>query len=131
MEALPMPVPRAFRKVGRTVNPFIVPMARRVPPLAVIHHVGRRSGRAYQTPVMAFPTADGWVVALFYGDDVQWLQNARGPGGVVLSRAGERHEVSQVRQLDAATGAPLLPAWARAVTRPARVRGYVLLVARP
>jgi deazaflavin-dependent oxidoreductase (nitroreductase family) len=130
MEALPMPVPRAFRKVGRTVNPFIVPMARRVPPLAVIHHVGRRSGRAYQTPVMAFPTGDGWVVALFYGDDVQWLQNARGPGGVTLTRSGERHEVSQVRQLDAATGAPLVPAWARAATRTARVRGYVLL-ARP
>ena len=125
-----MPVPRAFRKVGRTVNPFIVPMARRVPPLAVIHHVGRRSGRAYQTPVMAFPTGDGWVVALFYGDAVQWLQNARGPGGVTLTRSGERHQVSQVRQLDAATGAPLLPAWARAVTRTARVRGYVLL-ARP
>jgi deazaflavin-dependent oxidoreductase (nitroreductase family) len=124
-----MPVPRAFRKVGRTVNPVIVPMARRVPPLAVIHHVGRRSGRAYQTPVMAFPTAEGWVVALVYGDDVQWLQNARRPGGVALTRSGERHQVSQVRQLDAVTGAPLLPAWTRAVMRPARVRGYVLLVA--
>lgn len=124
-----MPVPRSFRKVGRTVNPFIVPTARRVPPLAVIHHVGRRSGRPYETPVMAFPTPEGWVVALVYGDDVQWLQNARGPGGVALTRSGERHQVRQVRQLDAEAGARLIPAWARAVLRPARVRGYVLLVA--
>ncbi|WP_143049937.1 nitroreductase family deazaflavin-dependent oxidoreductase [Asanoa ishikariensis] len=122
-------MPRSFRKVGKTVNPLIVPMARRVPPLAVIHHVGRRSGRSYQTPVMAFPAPEGWVVALFYGDDVQWLRNARGPGGVALTRAGQRHEVSQVRLLDAAAGTPLIPAWARAVVRPARVRAYVLLVA--
>jgi len=124
-----VPVPRPFRKVGRTVNPFIVPMARRVQPLAVIHHVGRRSGRSYETPVLAFPTPGGWVVALVYGDDVQWLRNARGPGGVALTRAGQRHQVSQVRQLDAAAGAPLMPAWARTVMRPARVHGYVLLVA--
>ncbi|GIF51359.1 deazaflavin-dependent oxidoreductase (nitroreductase family) [Asanoa ferruginea] len=124
-----MPVPRSFRKVGRTVNPFIVPVARRVWPLAVIHHVGRRSGRSYETPVMAFPAPEGWVVALIYGDDVQWLRNARGAGGVALTRAGQRHPVGEVRQLDAPTGAPLVPAWARAVLRPARVRGYVLLVA--
>ncbi|SNS77571.1 deazaflavin-dependent oxidoreductase, nitroreductase family [Asanoa hainanensis] len=124
-----MPVPRSFRKVGRTVNPFIAPLARRVPPLAVVHHVGRRSGRSYQTPVMAFPTSEGWVVALFYGDDVQWLRNARGVGGVVLTRSGRRHEVTEVRLLDAATGTPLLPLWARGVVRPLRVRAYALLVA--
>ncbi len=124
-----MPVPRPLRKVGRTVNPFIVPTARRVPPLAVIHHVGRRSGRSYETPVMAFPTPEGWVVALVYGDDVQWLQNARGPAGVALTRSGQRHQVSQVRHLDAGAGAPLMPAWARAVMRPAGIRGYALLVA--
>lgn len=124
-----MPVPRSFRKVGRKVNPFIVPLARRVWPLAVIHHVGPRSGRAYQTPVMAFPTPEGWVVALIYGDDVQWLRNARRSGGVALTRSGKRHEVSEVRLLGTAAGAPLLPAWARAVIGPARVRDYVLLVA--
>ena len=124
-----MPVPRPFRKVGRTVNPFIVPMARRVRPLAAIHHVGRRSGRSYQTPVMAFPAPGGWVVALVYGNDVQWLLNAQASGGVALTRSGERHQVSQVRQLDAVAGAPLLPAWARAVMRPARIRGCVLLAA--
>jgi len=124
-----MPMPRPFRKLGRTVNPFIVPMARRVRPLAVIHHVGRRTGRPYQTPVMAFPTPGGWVVALVYGADVQWLQNALRSGGVALTRSGERHQVSQVRQLDTVAGAPLLPAWARAVMRAAYVRDYVLLVA--
>ncbi|MEV4534461.1 nitroreductase family deazaflavin-dependent oxidoreductase [Asanoa sp. NPDC049518] len=104
-------------------------MARRVPPLAVVHHVGRRSGRSYQTPVMAFPTPEGWIVALFYGDDVQWLRNAQGPGKVELTRSGTRHELSQVRLLDAAAGEPLIPAWARAVVRPVRVRDYVSLVA--
>ncbi|MEV4619158.1 nitroreductase family deazaflavin-dependent oxidoreductase [Asanoa sp. NPDC049573] len=123
-----MPVPRSFRKVGLRVNPYIAVIARRVPPLAVVHHVGRRTGRAYSTPVMAFRTTEGWVVALFYGADVQWLRNARRAGTVALTAGGKRHEVSEVRLLAAAAGAPLLPAWARAVTRPARVRDYVLLV---
>src|ERR1700754_3228005 len=123
-----MPVPRSFRKVGLRVNPFIVPLARRVPPLALVHHVGRRTGRAYQTPVMAFRAPEGWVVALFYGADVQWLRNARRPGEVALTCAGRRHQVSEVRLLDKETGAPLVPAWTRAVVRPARVRDYALLV---
>jgi deazaflavin-dependent oxidoreductase (nitroreductase family) len=121
-------MPRSFRKVGPTVNPFIVPMAGRVRPLAVVHHVGRRTGRAYQTPVMAFPTPDGWVIALFYGDDVQWLRNARRSGGVVLNRSGERHQVGEVRLLDSVAGAPLLPAWARVVARAVNVHEYALLV---
>jgi deazaflavin-dependent oxidoreductase (nitroreductase family) len=124
-----MPMPRAFRQVGRRVNPFIAPLAQRVRPLAVVHHVGRRSGRAYETPVMAFPTPDGWVVALFYGADVQWLRNARRSGSVALTLAGKQHQIGEVRLLDKATGAPLLPAWTRAAGRALNVQNYALLVA--
>ena len=50
----------AFMAVGaRVLNPLIVRLAGRpgVPLLVVLRHRGRRSGRAYATPVVARPTA--------------------------------------------------------------------------
>lgn len=124
-----MTFPRAFRSVGRVVNPAIVPIARRIRPLAVVDHVGRRSGAHYATPVMGFPAEDGWVVALPYGADVQWLRNTERAGGATLTQAGTRHPVQAVRRLPARDGAPLLPRWARPMMRTVRVRDYALITA--
>ncbi len=33
---------------------------------AVVHHVGRRSGHAYTTPVVAVPIADGFIIPLTF-----------------------------------------------------------------
>jgi deazaflavin-dependent oxidoreductase (nitroreductase family) len=43
--------------------------------VAVIRHTGRTSGKAYQTPVGAVMTEDGFVVALPYGPNTDWLKN--------------------------------------------------------
>ena len=42
---------------------------------AVVHHVGRRSGRAYQTPVEAYRTAEGTLILLPYGPVTDWCRN--------------------------------------------------------
>jgi deazaflavin-dependent oxidoreductase (nitroreductase family) len=42
---------------------------------AVVHHVGRRSGRAYQTPVEAYRTAQGTLILLPYGPVTDWCRN--------------------------------------------------------
>ncbi|MBV2362030.1 nitroreductase family deazaflavin-dependent oxidoreductase [Streptomonospora nanhaiensis] len=122
-----MPMPRAFRSLSRVLNPVVRPLAGRLPPLALVHHTGRRTGRAYSTPVMAFPTGAGWVIALAYGSDVQWLRNAEHAGGADLTRAGRRHRAAALRRVPAAEAAGLLPAWARAVMRLADVRDYLVL----
>src|SRR5207344_1891845 len=36
---------------------------------SVIRHVGRTTGRSYETPVVPFATDDGFVVALPYGSN--------------------------------------------------------------
>lgn len=41
----------------------------------LVKHVGRRSGRAYMTPVVAKPLGDGFVIPLPYGADVDWCRN--------------------------------------------------------
>ncbi len=33
-------------------------------PFAVIYHVGRRSGKPYETTIMVWPRGDGFVIAL-------------------------------------------------------------------
>jgi deazaflavin-dependent oxidoreductase (nitroreductase family) len=70
-----------------------------LPPWAVIVHRGRRSGRAYRTPVLAFRRGDTLVVALLYGDQSDWLRNlAAGPGLVI--RAGRAHAIGPPQVLD-------------------------------
>jgi deazaflavin-dependent oxidoreductase (nitroreductase family) len=55
-----------------------------LPPWAVILHRGRRSGRQYRTPVLAFKHDRTLVVALLYGEESDWLRNLRAGGGHVV-----------------------------------------------
>ncbi len=52
------------------LNPFALwVVARRPMSYGVIHHVGRHSGRAYATPVVAKLTSEGVIMPLPYGVD--------------------------------------------------------------
>jgi deazaflavin-dependent oxidoreductase (nitroreductase family) len=90
---------------------------RRVPPGAVVVHRGRRSGHEYRTPVLAWATREGFVIALTYGRDVDWLANVAAADGCRLIRAGQEHRLvdPEVRSGDAALAE--LPAWIRPVLR--------------
>src|SRR5688572_12170227 len=44
-------------------------------PFAIVHHVGRRSGKPYETPIIVQPVDDGFVIALTYGPQVDWYRN--------------------------------------------------------
>src|SRR5947209_1283847 len=46
-----------------------------LPPWAVIHHRGRRSGRPYRTPLLAFKRDHTVIIALLYGEESDWLRN--------------------------------------------------------
>ena len=71
-----MHLPRFMRRVNRVfTNPLMGTFAWLVPPLAVVHHVGRTSGRPYRTPVVAFSSALGFVIPMTYGRDVDWARN--------------------------------------------------------
>ena len=44
-------------------------------PFAVIYHVGRKSGKSYETTIMVWPLGDSFVIALTYGEAVDWYRN--------------------------------------------------------
>ncbi len=80
-----MPLPSGLAKFNRVAtNKVAAPFARRLPGFAVLHHTGRRSGTAYETPLNAWREDDEVVVALTYGEDVDWLKNARASDGSVF-----------------------------------------------
>jgi deazaflavin-dependent oxidoreductase (nitroreductase family) len=54
----------------------------------IVHHVGRRSGAAYDTPVDAERTAHGIVISLVYGADADWCRNILAPGHCTLTLDG-------------------------------------------
>lgn len=107
------------------------PLAVRMPPLAVIHHVGRRSGSQRATPVMAFRTARGVVIALTYGPDVDWLRNVLAAGRARLVQGGRTTALVAPVLLHGAAGARLMPWWVRVALRTLRVDDYVELAAAP
>ena len=52
---------------------------------SVVRHVGRTSGKSYETPVHAVTTDDGFAIALPYGSTSDWVKNvlARRPAALV------------------------------------------------
>lgn len=61
----------------------------------VIRHVGRRSGRVYETPVGPFATDDGFVIALPYGTTSNWVKNVLAAGSATLVTEGQAYELRE------------------------------------
>jgi deazaflavin-dependent oxidoreductase (nitroreductase family) len=84
-----MPIPRIvgqWNKVG--LNRLVKHVAPWTPGLGVVIHRGRRSGTVYQTPVTVFAIEDGYVLALTYGPDADWVKNVLAAGGCELRTRG-------------------------------------------
>jgi deazaflavin-dependent oxidoreductase (nitroreductase family) len=80
----------AVRRFARTVaNPRVARTAGRAgASSSLVRHVGRRSGRAYATPVDAVPTDDGFLVVLPYGPGTDWVRNIRAAGTATVEHDG-------------------------------------------
>ncbi|WP_063037156.1 nitroreductase family deazaflavin-dependent oxidoreductase [Nocardia pseudovaccinii] len=84
-----MVLPRTLAKMNRHVtNPILGRLAGKVPPMSMVVHKGRKSGRAYRTPVWAFENDGVYRIALTYGRDVDWVKNITAAGGFELEARG-------------------------------------------
>ena len=64
-------------------------------PAALIKHTGRSSGRAYATPLRAYPTDEGFLIALGYGSDLDWVRNVLGSGRAELVSRGVSYDLTE------------------------------------
>jgi deazaflavin-dependent oxidoreductase (nitroreductase family) len=86
-----MPAPRSIARFNkRFTNRLTLRVAGYLPGFAIVSHVGRKSGRAYRTPVNAFRTEDGYIIALTYGAQSDWVKNVLAAGSCELQTRGRR-----------------------------------------
>jgi deazaflavin-dependent oxidoreductase (nitroreductase family) len=78
-----------FRHVAtRYINPVTRQVARRLPTFGVLTHRGRKTGRAYRTPINVFRQGEQYYFFLTYGSDVQWVKNVIAAGSCSLETRG-------------------------------------------
>lgn len=46
-----------------------------LPGFAILTHVGRKSGKVYRTPVNVFRASNGFIIALTYSSQSEWVKN--------------------------------------------------------
>jgi deazaflavin-dependent oxidoreductase (nitroreductase family) len=88
------PVLDLVRKLSRKMKPLVLRTAgSKGAHTSIVRHVGRNSGQIYETPVVAAPVDDGFVIALPYGPDTDWLKNLFAAGRAEVVFDGGTHEV--------------------------------------
>jgi deazaflavin-dependent oxidoreductase (nitroreductase family) len=94
--------PRRSAPIRAIAKPF-GPIANRFagtrifPLWAIVRHTGRTSGKPYNTPVVARPTPDGFLIPLPFGDATQWAKNLFAAGGGSIRFAGREHQIREPR----------------------------------
>src|SRR5580700_4850788 len=68
--------------------------AARLPGFGILTHVGRKSGKVYRTPVNVFRVPEGFLIALTYGRESEWVKNVLAAGGCELETQGVRYRLS-------------------------------------
>jgi deazaflavin-dependent oxidoreductase (nitroreductase family) len=102
-----MQLPQWLARFNRHVtNPIQRLWAGWLPAFGILEHVGRRSGKAYHTPLNVFSTGDGVAILLTYGPNRDWLKNLTAAGGGRLRRYGKTFAVTAPRVVSKAEAAP-------------------------
>ena len=117
----------------RTINKhFTNPLLRRFAhasrgPFAVIRHVGRRSGKPYETTIMAWPlpAGNGFMIALTYGPAVDWLRNVQAAGHCTLLWHGKVYALGEPEPMDAKAALPAFSQPFRAILRRVGTKHFV------
>jgi deazaflavin-dependent oxidoreductase (nitroreductase family) len=99
----------AMMVATRIFNPLAMLLAgtRLLPLYGVIHHVGRRSGKQFRTPVVVRPISGGFIVPMPWGEKTDWFRNVSAAGGCIVRWKGRRYEMvdPQVIPAEEALGA--------------------------
>lgn len=93
-----------------TLNRVTIPMARSgYGPFSLVRHVGRRSGRTYETPLILARVSKGFVAELTYGEKVDWYRNVVAAGGCVVVYRGSEYRVDGVEPCGVEEGRNVYP----------------------
>ena len=121
-----MPLPRAIARANRNgFNRLSRRFAGSLPPFAMVHHVGRSSGKAYDTPIMAFRRGHGFVICLTYGPTTDWVRNFFAAGSCELTCGNIRYRIFDGRLIHGSPSDQPLPSPIKAALTVMRVRDFL------
>ena len=101
-----------------TLNPLTRRLARSsFGPFSIVRHVGRRSGKLYETPIIVSRVRDGFVIELTYGPDVDWHKNVLAAGSCSLVWHGQVYVIDKIEPLATETGRAAFPPSQRLILR--------------
>ena len=89
-------IQRVLRRLTQATRPLAMRSAgTEQSSTSVVRHVGRRSGRSYETPVVAVDHDNSFLIALPYGERTDWMKNVLASGTATVVTHGQSHEVDQ------------------------------------
>jgi deazaflavin-dependent oxidoreductase (nitroreductase family) len=114
----------------RVTNHLTRPLARWLPGFGVVIHTGRKSKSRYETPVNLFRTADGYLIALTYGAESDWVRNVLAAGGCEVITRGHRERLTSP-EIHRDERQQLVPQPLRPILRLLRVIDFMHFVRTP
>ena len=121
---------RVIRSAARLVNPVVLRIAgrRHMPVVGILHHRGRKTGRAYATPLGIRPAAaGGFVMPLTFGEAAGWYRNIVAAGWCVITWRGQDHTVTNPVIVDRTTALPAFPRYERLALRAIGINQFLWL----
>ena len=97
------------KRLHKYQRPVSLRFAGRSGPAAIVHHVGRRSGTPYATPVLAHQSDGDVIIPLPYGTAVDWFRNLETTGRAVVDLEGRSLTVDGPAVVDIDDVIGLLP----------------------
>ncbi|HKV79613.1 MAG TPA: nitroreductase family deazaflavin-dependent oxidoreductase [Candidatus Sulfotelmatobacter sp.] len=64
-----------------------------LPGFGILTHMGRKSGKVYRTPVNVFRASNGFIIALTYSSQSEWVKNVLAAGGCELKTRGKKYQL--------------------------------------
>ena len=64
-----------------------------LPGFGILTHVGRRSGKVYRIPINVFRAPSGFIVALTYSSQSEWVKNVLAAGSCELKTVGRKYRL--------------------------------------
>jgi deazaflavin-dependent oxidoreductase (nitroreductase family) len=78
-------------------------------PFVIVRHKGRRSGKSYETPIIAIRRDAHFLIELTYGPNVDWYRNVQAAGGCEILWHNQTFTIDQIEPLDAEEGLAAFP----------------------
>jgi deazaflavin-dependent oxidoreductase (nitroreductase family) len=120
---------RIFGLFTPVLNRVITQIAGRryVPLYILLRHRGRRSGRAYATPVVGMRVPGGFAIPMAFGEGADWYRNIVAAGGATIRKHGTEHQLAEPAAIDPDSATSPFPDWQKPVFRALGIRRFLFL----